>query len=112
MNVCIYTSKNNLCVGPWLWKKAKIKEEARSANCTDDKLTKIGSKWPKEKKRRSEVRERKSLDEEIKDDRLARKRDRGQLSKKKNPTMDALEHLTGKKERQYGKVLKMQVKLT
>jgi hypothetical protein len=36
------------------------------------------------------------LDEEIEDDRSTRKMDRGQLSKWKNPPIDALEHLTGK----------------
>jgi hypothetical protein len=39
------------------------------------------------------------LDEEIKDDKSARKTDRGQLSKWKNPPVDALEHLFGKKKR-------------
>jgi hypothetical protein len=81
-------------------------------NCAEDKLTEIGSKWPKEKKRRSEVRESKSLDGEIEEDRSTRKMDRGQLSKWKNPPMDALEHLAGKKERQAGEALKTWVKLT
>jgi hypothetical protein len=44
-------------------------------------LTENGSKWPKEKKRRSKVRENKSLDEKIEENRSARKMDRGQLSK-------------------------------
>jgi hypothetical protein len=43
------------------------------------------------------------LDEEIKDDRSARKKDRGQLSKWKNPSLDALEHRMRRKERQAGK---------
>jgi hypothetical protein len=43
----------------------------------ENKLSEIGSKWPKEKKRRSEVRESKSLDGEIKEDRSARKMDHG-----------------------------------
>jgi hypothetical protein len=46
-------------------------------NCVEDKLTEIGLKWPKEKKIRSEVRERKSLDGEIEEDRSSRKMDRG-----------------------------------
>jgi hypothetical protein len=75
-------------------------------------LTENGLKWPKEKKRRSEVRENEPLDEKIEENRSARKMDRGQLSKRKNPPMDALEHLAGKKERQAGKALKMRVKLT
>jgi hypothetical protein len=33
------------------------------------------------------------------EDRSTRKMDRGQLNKWKNPPMDALEHLAGKKER-------------
>jgi hypothetical protein len=78
----------------------------------EDKLTEIGSKWPKEKKRRSEVRESKSLDEEIEEDISTRKMDHGQLSKRKNPPMDSLEHLAGKKERQAGEALKMRFKLT
>jgi hypothetical protein len=32
------------------------------------------------------------LDEEIEDDRSTRKKDHGQLSKQKNPSLDALEH--------------------
>jgi hypothetical protein len=68
-------------------------------NSAEDKLTEIGSKWPKEKKIRSEVRESKSLDREIEEDRSVRKMDRGQLSKQKKPQMDVLDHLIGKKER-------------
>jgi hypothetical protein len=52
------------------------------------------------------------LDEEIEDDILARKTDRGQLSKWKNPPMDALDHLAGNKEIQAGEALRMRVKLT
>jgi hypothetical protein len=47
----------------------------------EDTLTEIGSKWSKKQKRRSEVRENESLDEEIEDDRSSRKMDRGQLNK-------------------------------
>jgi hypothetical protein len=75
-------------------------------------LTEIGSKWSKKQKRRSEVRENDSLDEKIEEDRSTRKRDHGKLNKRKNPPMDALEHLAGKKERQAGEALKMQVKWT
>jgi hypothetical protein len=39
------------------------------------------------------------LEEEIEEDRSARKMDRGKLRKWKNPPIDALEHLVGKKER-------------
>jgi hypothetical protein len=52
------------------------------------------------------------LDEEIEEDRSTRKTDRGQLSKRKNPPVDALENLTGRKERQVGEALKTWVKLT
>jgi hypothetical protein len=75
-------------------------------------LTEIRSKWLKKKKIWSKVQERRSLDEEIEEDRSTRKMDRGQLSKRKNPLVDDLEHLAGKKERQVGKALKTWVKLT
>jgi hypothetical protein len=52
------------------------------------------------------------LDEEIEDDRSERKMDHGQLSKKKNPLLDALEHHVRRKERQVGKAMKTRVKLT
>jgi hypothetical protein len=39
------------------------------------------------------------LNEEIEKDRSTRKVDRGQLSKPKNPLVDALENLTGRKKR-------------
>jgi hypothetical protein len=81
-------------------------------NYAKDKLTEIGLKWPKEKKRRSEVRERKSLDRDIEEDRSARKMDCGQLKKWKNPPMDSFENLVGKKERQVDESLKMWVNLT
>ena len=78
----------------------------------EDTLTDTGSKWEKEQKRWSEVRESKSLDEEIDDEISKRKKDRGQLNKRKNPPLDALEHCARRKERQTGEALKMQVKLT
>jgi hypothetical protein len=52
------------------------------------------------------------LNEEIEDDRSTRKKDRGQLSKWKNPPLDALEHRVRRKERQAGEALKTWVKLT
>jgi hypothetical protein len=58
------------------------------------------------------VRKRKPLDEEIRDDRSTRKKDHGQLSKKRNPSLDALEHCAMKKERQAGEAQKKRVKLT
>jgi len=39
------------------------------------------------------------LDEEIEDDRSARKMNIGKISKRKNPSLDSLEHRTIKKER-------------
>jgi hypothetical protein len=41
-----------------------------------------------------------------------RKTDHGQLSKRKKPPLDALEHHVRRKERQASKALKMRVKLT
>jgi hypothetical protein len=52
------------------------------------------------------------LDKEIKDDRLTRKTDCGQLSKRKNPSLDTLEYHSRRKERQFGEALKMWFKLT
>jgi hypothetical protein len=52
------------------------------------------------------------LDEEIEDDRSTRKKDRGQLRKRKNPSLYALEHRARRKERQAGEALKIGVKLT
>jgi hypothetical protein len=95
-------------VGPWLGKKVKVQRERQSMNCAEGTVTDIGSKWSKKHKRRRKVRENESLNDKIEEDRLARNMDRGQLSKRKNPPMDALEHYAGKKE----KALKMQVKLT
>ena len=47
------------------------------------------------------------LDEEIEDDRSARKKDREQLSKQKNPPLDALENDARRKERKAGEAHKM-----
>jgi hypothetical protein len=55
---------------------------------------------------------RNSLDEEIEDDRSARKMDRGRLGKWKNPPLDALEHRMRRKERRVGEVHKKRIKLT
>jgi hypothetical protein len=52
------------------------------------------------------------LDEEIEEDRSPRKKDHGQLNKRKNPPLDALEHRARRKEKQVGEALKTQVKLT
>ena len=46
------------------------------------------------------------MDEEIEDDGSARKKDRGKLSKWKNPPLDALEHHAMRKQRQAGEALK------
>jgi hypothetical protein len=79
-------------------------------NYAEGTLTEIGLKWSKKKKRRSEARENKSLDEKIEENKSARKIDHGQLSKWKNPPIDSLEHLTGKMERQVGEAQKTWVK--
>jgi hypothetical protein len=63
-------------------------------------------------KRVEKMERRKPLDEEIKDDRSARNKDHGQLSKWKNPSLDALEHCARKKEIQANEALKTWVKLT
>jgi hypothetical protein len=66
----------------------------------------------KRAERRSEVRESKPLDEEIKDDISARKTDHGQFKNKKNPPLDALERRVRRNERHAGEALKTRVKLT
>jgi hypothetical protein len=72
----------------------------------------LGRSEQKSRKDGSGVRERKSLNEEIEDDRSTRKMDHGQLSKRKKPSLDALEHCMRRKERQVGEALKTWVKLT
>jgi hypothetical protein len=52
------------------------------------------------------------LNGEIEDDRSARNKDCGKLSKWKKPPFDALEHHVRRKERQAGKALKTWAKLT
>jgi hypothetical protein len=81
-------------------------------NCVEDTLTKIRSKWLAKQNRRNEVREDDSLNEKTEEDISTRKRDRGQINKWKNPPIDVLENLAGKKDRQACKALKMRVKLT
>jgi hypothetical protein len=75
-------------------------------------LTENGSRWSKKQKRRSEARESKSLDKKIEEKISARKMDRGQVNKLKKASMNCLEHLAGKKERQACENLKIWVKLT
>jgi hypothetical protein len=53
-------------------------------------MTENGSKWPKKWKRRSEVRESESLNENINGDRSTKKMDHGQLNKRKNPLTDVV----------------------
>jgi hypothetical protein len=72
--------------------KRRLREKRQNVNCAEDMVNDIGSKRAKEKKIRIEVREIKLLNEEIKDDRSARKRDHGQLSKQKKISTDALKH--------------------
>jgi hypothetical protein len=68
-------------------------------NNMEDTMTVAGLKLENKNKIWSEVKGRKLLDEEIKDDRSVRKTNRGQLSKKKKPSLDALEHRVRWKER-------------
>ena len=75
--------------------------------CVEGTWTEDGSKWPKEHKRRSEVRENEFLNEKIKEYISAKKMDRRKLSKWKNQPTDALENLMGKKERQSDEALKI-----
>jgi hypothetical protein len=80
--------------------------------CMEDTQTKVGLKWLKKHKKRNELKERNSLKQKIKEDKAARKIDRGQTSKRKKTLIGSLEHLTEKKEEQVGEVLKMWVMRT
>jgi hypothetical protein len=88
-----------LSLGHVLRKKEKIKEEERqSMKCTEGTQTEEGSKWLKKHKRRNKVKERKSLKENIKEDKATKKIYHGQVNKQKKTLMGALEHLAKKKE--------------
>jgi hypothetical protein len=63
-------------------------------------------KWLKKQKRRSEVKEKLSLEEKIEEDKETKKRDRGQLNKQEKTSTSALKHLMEKKEEQVGEALK------
>jgi hypothetical protein len=52
-------------------------------------LTDIGSKWPKKKKRRREVRESELLNEKTAEDRSTRKMDHGKINKQKKLSTSA-----------------------
>jgi hypothetical protein len=69
-------------------------------NYAEDIVTITGSKCEKEKKRQSEVKGSRSLDDEIEDNRSSRKKDRGQLSKWKNPPLDALEQYARRRDQE------------
>jgi hypothetical protein len=79
--------------------KRRSKKKRKNANCAKDTMTVTGSKWAKEQKIWSEVRETKAWDVEVEDDRLERKMDHGKLSKWKKLPLDALEHRPRRKER-------------
>jgi hypothetical protein len=79
--------------------KQRSRKKRQNVNYVEDTVTVTGSKRAKDQKIWSEVRERKSLDKEIEDDISARKKDRGQLSKRKNPSLDVLEHHARREER-------------
>jgi hypothetical protein len=70
---------------PLVMEVRKIKEEKEKCELRGRHSDCYWVEVRKEKKRRSEVKGSKSLDEEIKDDRSTRKKDHGQLSKRKNP---------------------------
>jgi hypothetical protein len=63
-------------------------------------------------KREEKMERSKPLSKKIEDDRSTRKKDRGQLSKHKNPPLDSLDHRMRRKERHVGEALKIWVKLT
>jgi transposase InsO family protein len=52
------------------------------------------------------------MDEEIEDDRSARKKVHGQLNKRKKPSLHSLEHRVRRRERQVGEAIKTRVKMT
>jgi hypothetical protein len=71
-----------LALGHVSRKKEKIKEEEiQSMKCTEGTQTEEGSKWLKKHKRRSKVRESKSLKEKIKEDKETKRIDCGQVNK-------------------------------
>jgi hypothetical protein len=80
-------------------------------NYVEGTLIENGLKLSKKQKIRRKVRESYSLKEKIKENRSTKNMDHGQLNKKKNPSMNALEHLIEKKERLAGEALETWVKL-
>jgi hypothetical protein len=79
-----------LALGKVLWKKENIKEEERqSTKCTEGTQTKEGSKWLTKHKIRNEVKKRNPFKEKIKEDKVEKKIDRGQVSKWKKTLMGA-----------------------
>jgi hypothetical protein len=94
-------------------KKENIKEEEiQIRKCMEGTQTEEGSKWLKNHKRRSEVRENKSLKENIKEDKVEKRIYCGQVNKQNRMQMGALENLGEKKEGWVRKVLKRQVMWT
>ena len=89
--------------------KRRTRKKKENANFTKEHSDDY---WVEVSKRAEKMERSKPLDEEIEDDRSTRKKDRGQLSKRKNKPLDALEHCVRRKERQAGEALKMRVKLT
>jgi hypothetical protein len=94
-------------------KKEKIKEEEiQIRKCMEGTQTEEGSKWLKNHKRRSEVRENKSSKEKIKEKKVAKRIYCGQVNKRNRMQMGALEHLGEKKKERFGEVLKRRVMWT
>jgi hypothetical protein len=93
-----------------LRKKVKIKEEEiQSMKCAEGTQTKEGSKRLKKHKRKNEVKEDKLLKEKIKEDKEAKKIDRGQVSKRNKTLMCIFDHFAENKEEQVNEVLKIRV---
>jgi hypothetical protein len=98
-----------LSLGYVLRKKAKIKEEERQRmKCTEGTQIEEGSKWLKKHKGRNEVKERKSLKENMKEEKEAKKIDRGKVSERNKTLMGSLEHLM-EKEEQVNEILRIMV---
>jgi hypothetical protein len=85
-------------VGPWLWKKVKIKEERRSTNCAEGTLTENGSKWSKKQKRRSEVREKLVVGREDRGRQINKEDGSWTTQQAEKDQRDALEHLVERRK--------------
>jgi hypothetical protein len=80
--------------------------------CAEGTQTEEGLKWLKKHKRRNEVKESKSLKQNIKEEKASNKIDHGKVNKRKKTLRGSLENLVEKKEEQVDEVLKMRVMWT